>query len=129
MNEDIVRYRISRAKDCYTSAKCLYLDGLLEDSADRSYFAMYHAIRAVLALGQAEFKEHRDVIVKFIESYIDTGIFNKETAKTIQKAYAVWHDCNYLDGYSADREKVKELYQDALELISLVENYIDGWKK
>ena len=61
----LAAYRLSKAEDCYLAAKHLYENGLLTDSANRSYYAIFHAVRSVLALDGVDFKKHSGVISYF----------------------------------------------------------------
>ena len=36
------QYRLSKAEECYIAAKCLLDDDLYTDSANRSYYAIFH---------------------------------------------------------------------------------------
>ena len=63
-------YRLEKAEDCYLAAQKLLESGLLRDSANRSYYAIFHAVRAVLALDQVDFKKHSAVISYFQQYYI-----------------------------------------------------------
>lgn len=59
------QYRLKKSRLCVIAAKNNLFDGDYENSANRSYYAISHAIRALLALDSLDFKKHSAVIAKF----------------------------------------------------------------
>ena len=47
---DLSNYRLSQAEDSIKVAKMSYDSGLYKDSINRSYYAAFYAIEAVLAM-------------------------------------------------------------------------------
>ena len=66
---DLVQYRIDIAKEKLKSAKILLDAGQYKDSIGRSYYALFSAVRAVLAKDQVDFSKHAGVIAYFQKSY------------------------------------------------------------
>ena len=62
MNNDnsvaLSKYRLEKSKECLKSAKALRDIGDYQGAANRSYYAIYHAFRSILALDGVEFKRH-----------------------------------------------------------------------
>lgn len=48
---------------------------MYDTAANRSYYAIFHAARVVLALDGQDYKKHSGVISNFQKNYIKTGIF------------------------------------------------------
>ncbi len=48
------RYRFEQARQCIESAKLLMNAGDYKGAANRSYYAIFHAMRSVLALEEVE---------------------------------------------------------------------------
>ena len=63
--DDLIKYRMSSAKEKLTSAKLLLEAGMYRDSIGRSYYAIFSAIRAVLTVRQVDFSKHAGVIAYF----------------------------------------------------------------
>ena len=66
-------YRMERAKELIDDAKQLYKSGSYKSSNNRAYYAIFHTMRAVLALEEVDFKKHSGVIQYFQREYIKTG--------------------------------------------------------
>ena len=91
---------------------------------NRAYYAIFYAIRAVLALEQKDFKRHKDVIAYFNKNYINKDIFPKSIGRKIAQAQRVREDSDYDDEYEPSYEKTEQQINTAKELIQLVEEYI-----
>lgn len=100
------------------------LDGDYATSANRSYYAIFHAIRAVLALDGLDFKKHSAVIAKFREFYIKPGYFDVRFSRIIGEAFDLRGDCDYEDFYVVTKQAVDEQLNQAAEFISEVERFI-----
>ena len=48
--KDLCKYRIEKARECIKSAEALKLCGDYAFAVNRSYYAIFHSIRAVMAL-------------------------------------------------------------------------------
>lgn len=82
--DDLIKYRLSSAKEKLTSAKLLLEAGLYKDSVGRSYYAIFSAIRAVLAIRQVDFSKHAGVIAYFQKEFIKTEIFDRKYSRYLQ---------------------------------------------
>ena len=75
--DDLVKYRLESAQEKLESAKILLDAGQLKDSVGRSYYAIFTAVRAVLAKDAVDFSKHAGVISYFQREYIKTEVFEK----------------------------------------------------
>ena len=84
INKDIElsKYRYSLAKQTYNNAKMCFDNGFYRDCINRSYYAVFYAIRAVLALESIDFKRHKDVAAYFNKEFVAGG--NGETSGSIE---------------------------------------------
>ncbi len=53
---------------------------------NRAYYAIYHAVSAVLALDGKSYKRHKDTLANFNKDYIKTEIFSKNFGRKIAQA-------------------------------------------
>lgn len=89
---DLSKYRLSQTKQCIKSAKLLAENDDYKGAANRSYYAIFHAMRSVLALEQIDFSKHSGVSAYFRKEYIKTGIFDIELSDIIKEAFDVRSD-------------------------------------
>lgn len=76
--DSLTKYRLDNALEKMESAKLLLDAGKYKDSIGRSYYAIFTAVRAVLANDKIDFSKHAGVIAYFQKEYIKTGVFEKK---------------------------------------------------
>ena len=127
--EGLALYRLERAKETLKSAKILFEEVKDYTSANnRAYYAIFYAIRAVLALEETDFKRHKDVIAYFNQKYIKTEIFSRKLGSKIAQAQKVREDSDYDDKYQISYEKTEQQINTAEEVIKEVEKFIKNIK-
>ncbi|MBD5454461.1 MAG: HEPN domain-containing protein, partial [Lachnospiraceae bacterium] len=75
------QYRMERAKEDIVTAKVNIDNGLYKGAVNRSYYAIFHAIRAVNVLDGFDASKHSAVIAHFNQFHVHTGDFEKFTYK------------------------------------------------
>ncbi len=124
--ESLARYRLNKSKETLNTAEIIFKEVKDYTSANnRAYYAIFYAIRAVLALEQIDFKRHKDVIAYFNKNYISKDIFPKNIGRKIAQAQRIREDSDYDDEYEPSYEKTEQQINTAKELISEVENYLN----
>ena len=122
--DDLVQYRLSSAKERLESARLLLDAGQYKDSIGRSYYAIFTAVRAVLARDQVDFSKHAGVIAYFQREYIKSAIFDIKYSKILQRAFQIRNNCDYDDFFIVSKEDATELYKNADEKVQAIETYI-----
>ena len=122
--DDLIHYRLSSAREKLTSAKLLLEAGLYKDSVGRSYYAIFSAIRAILAVRQVDFSKHAGVIAYFQKEFIKTGIFDKKYSKYLQQAFQIRNSCDYDDFFIVSKQDAEEQYERATEILTMIEEYM-----
>ncbi len=105
---DYAKYRIEKARKCLETAKNEIQRGDYETATNRSYYAMFHAVRSVLAMDEVDFKRHSGVIGYFRKEYVKTGIFPMEMSDMIGDAFEARSGSDYDDFYAISKERVDE---------------------
>lgn len=94
---DLSKYRFQSAKEDLETAQMLMNDGRFKASVNRSYYAIFHGLRAVTALAEFDSSKHSGVISFFNRTYVKTGIFDKSISKLIDTAYRLREKADYLE--------------------------------
>ena len=74
---DLSKYRLERAKDDLKTARDNYNEGSYRASVNRSYYAIFHSLRAITALDQFDSGKHSGIIAYVNQHYVKKGIFDK----------------------------------------------------
>ena len=107
------------------AAKATAKQGFYDVSANRSYYAIFHAARAVLALTGQDFRKHSGVIAFFRKEYVKTGIFETKLSDIIQDAFEIRTDCDYEDFYVVSKEDVEQQIHNAEFFFFFIEEYLN----
>lgn len=122
------KYRLERAKQDLSDAEFSYKDRRYLNANNRAYYAIFHAIKAVLATERIDFKKHKDVLAYFNQHYVKTEIFPRMISKKISQANKVREDSDYDDEFIPTDEETKIQINTAKEIIDLVEKYLNTVK-
>lgn len=118
--------RYDHAEECFEAAKNLVLSGQYKSAANRLYYAVFHAMRAVLAFDGIDMKHHSGIISEFRKRYIKTGVFSKSLSNTISIAFDMRTGSDYDDHYIIVKSEVDELLADAETFLKEIMEYIDS---
>lgn len=123
--DNLVLHRLSSAAEKLESAEILLKAGKYKDSIGRSYYAIFSAVRAILAKDKVDFSKHTGVIGFFQKEYIKTEIFDKKFSKYIQSAFQIRNSCDYDDFFIVSKQDAEEQYRQAMEFLEVVKNYLN----
>ena len=123
--KDLSNYRLEQAKENLEEAIALLDINKFKGASNRAYYSIFHAIKAILALEETDFKKHSSVIAYFNKNYINTEIFPKELGKRVSTARFFREKSDYVDFYIVTREECEEQIKTAKDLIKLVEIYLN----
>lgn len=123
---DLMKYRMEMARERLNSSKVLLDAGSYKDSISRSYYAMFTAIRALLAMDGQDFSKHAGVISFFQKEYVKSGNFDKKYSKYISQAFQIRNNSDYADFFLVSLQDTKEQYERAVEFLDVVEAFIEA---
>ncbi len=120
----LCRYRLEKAAEFLADAeKTLELE-MYDTAANRSYYAIFHAVRALFALDGKDFKKHSGVIAFFQMDYIKTGVFAKRMSDIIKSAFSLRTDSDYEDFFIISHEEVRRQVAEAAEFYENISEYL-----
>ena len=120
----LASYRLEKAMSLLRDAQLLFNAGQLASANNRAYYALFHGIRAVLALQQKDFKKHSAAIAAFNQDYIHTGLFDRAYITVINHASIIRNHSDYDDFYICSQEETAELLQDVAKFLVAVSAYL-----
>lgn len=122
--KEISKYRFSKAISDLYSAKENFLNDNLATSINRSYYSMFHAARALLALEMLESKKHTGLVHLFNEKFITSGKIDRKYFTYLATALNVRMQTDYHDFYVITRNDAEIQLENAEEFLKMVENYL-----
>lgn len=121
----LCRYRLERAKEDLLAAETGHQAGFYKAAINRSYYAIFHAIRAVNVLDNFDASKHSSVIAHFNQFYVHTGEFERDVYKIIDSAYRIREKCDYSDFFIASKADSENQLKHAHDFVSVVEAYLN----
>jgi uncharacterized protein (UPF0332 family) len=119
------RYRLEKAKEDLNNARVNLDNGFVKGSINRSYYAIFHATRAILALDFFDSRKHSGTIATFQKNYIKTGKFDKKYSDIIEDAFDIRNKSDYDDFYIISVEDAKEQLFSAKIFVKAVEEFLN----
>ena len=116
--------RLEHADECISAAKSLIASENYKSAANRAYYTVFHAMRAVLAFDKIDMKHHSGIIAEFRRLYIKTGIFDAELSKIISVLSDSRNDSDYDDFFIVSKEEVAEQIKDAELFLEKIKEYV-----
>jgi len=119
-NENIkalVEYRLEQAEESLKAAELLLRAGMPRPSVSRTYYAMFYAVLALLAVRKKESSRHGGVISLFDKEYVKPGIFPKEFSKWLHDAFNLRQRSDYTVQYIPSSEEAENLLMQARSFV------------
>ena len=121
---DLSEYRLSKSKKDLSAAEILFNSNHYAQSLNRSYYAIFHAVRSLLAFDKFDSKRHSGIISYFINNYVRSKKLDEKYSQMLTKAQRLRLDSDYDDLYVADKETTEGQLANAKEFIAFIEKYI-----
>ncbi len=121
---NLSKTRLENAKERIAFADEIMKIGDYKTVANRSYYAVFSAMRAVLALDGFDSKKHSGIIAEFRKNYLKTEILPKELSPIIDGLVEVRQGSDYDDFYVISKEDVAEQLENSKRFIVAVEEFL-----
>ncbi|MCX6157966.1 MAG: HEPN domain-containing protein [Ignavibacteriota bacterium] len=118
------KYRLEKSKNDLKVAIANYESNFYSQSLNRSYYSIFHAVRALLAFDKFDSKKHTGIISFFQLNYVKTNRFDLTFSKILINAEKVRVESDYNDFYVASKEETLNQIENAKLFIEGIEKYI-----
>lgn len=119
-------HRLETSSEKVKASGILLQNGMYKDSIGRSYYAIFSATRALLALDCVDFSKHAGVIAYFQKNYVKEGLFEKKYSKIIQTAFQIRNRSDYDDYFIVSKDEAQEQLNFAQDFLEAVKKYINS---
>ena len=121
---ELSKYRMERANEMLSASEDNLRVNQLRTSLNRSYYAVFHAMRAVNCLDGFDSSKHSGVISYFTKNYLKEEKLDKSLSQIIKDTSYLREKADYDDFYIASRKEAERQVEDAESLIIKAEKYI-----
>ncbi len=121
---EISQLQLERATTILKSIPVLIDIGDYYSAVNRSYYAAFHAIKALEALDNYDSKKHSGLMNHFRSEYIKTGKFDVRYSDILKSLSEYRQDSDYDIFASITLEIAQEQYSFATEFVNAVIEYL-----
>ncbi|MCI5141419.1 MAG: HEPN domain-containing protein [Candidatus Electrothrix sp. ATG1] len=118
---NLSEYRLNKAKELGEEAKLLFENKRYDGCVNRSYYAIFSAVRSILALVELDSRKHSGVIGYFDRYFVKTGLFDKEFSKIVHNSFNVRQASDYQDFYIISADQAETQLEGCIKFITEVE--------
>lgn len=120
----VIKAILSKAHEKLKTAKIDFDNERYNDSVSRSYYAVYHAISAVLLSKGLHFSSHAQTIGAFNREFIKTKQFPASFTKTIRKLFKERQTGDYDFESHIDTDVAQEDLNHAENILKVCEEFL-----
>jgi len=122
--DELVRYRLQRAKDTLEDARILADNRRWNSAINRLYYASYYAVTALLLDADLNPSTHNGAKSNFTEHFIKTNRIDKEYGKIYSQLFTWRQKGDYDDLFDFSEDKVMPYFNPVADLIKIIEGYL-----
>ena len=121
----IVSREIEKAERTFDDVLFCARENKWEAAANRLYYALFHAMSALLVSDGHRVKSHRGVLAMFGEHYVRPELFSKKDGALLSDLVIMRDNADYNCFFEADEEKLKPYLEPTRLLIEKIKQYIN----
>ena len=122
--KELAKYRMERAKEMLIASEENLNIEQYRTSLNRSYYAIFHAMRAVNILEGYDSSKHSGVIAYFTQTFLKTERLDRGLSKIIKEASYLREKSDYDDFYIASRDEAKNQLENAESFLKKISEYL-----
>lgn len=122
--EELIQYRISRAHETLSESLAMYNAEFYNGSVNRTYYACYYAVSALLLKHKIITQSHKGVRQQFGQQFVQKGIISKEMGRYFSDLFDRRHASDYDDFITCDKATAELLLTKANEFIEVIEDIL-----
>ena len=120
----IVTLELEKADKIWSQLGVQVQAQLWDMAANRLYYALFHAVSALLIHDHHEVGTHRGAVNKFSLYYVKQGIFTKADGRLYSRLQGLREDGDYNCSFDVEQGEVEEKIEPTRQLIDKIKHYI-----
>jgi uncharacterized protein (UPF0332 family) len=122
-----LRAMLAKAGEKLEAAERELQAGFPGEAASRSYYAVFHAMAAVLATRELSFSSHTQTIGAFNREFVKSGVFPSGTTRLLQSLFEDRQIADYDWVNAVDKETAGTDVNNAKELVESCRTYVEKY--
>lgn len=122
---ELSKLRLENAKKLLETSQTLIDTEDYKSSANRSYYAIFNAMRACLALHNIDYKRHSGVMSDFRLHFIKTQKMKTELSDIITALFEIRNQSDYNDFYAISKEDTVKQLANAVLFVGETEAFLE----
>ncbi len=122
--KELMQYRMEHSKEMLVAAEENLKVKQYGTSLNRSYYAVFHAMRAVNILDGFDSSKHSGVIAYFNKAFLKEEKLDKNLSRIIKDTSYLREKSDYDDFYLASRQDAEMQLENARKFVEAVGKYL-----
>ena len=118
--------RLDKAFQMLNAARIMLQYEDYATACNRLYYAVFHAMRAVLVLDEIDEHSHSHLIAEFRKRYLKTNVLDRSLSDTIGSSFQIRNESDYEDDWIIPKADVIEQEQKVSEFLAVIERYVES---
>jgi len=121
----LIAYRLQQAEETMQTARLLLRNSHdMPSIANRTYYACFYGLLALLVDKEIGTSKHYGVISAFDREFVRAGLFAKEDSKTVHEAFDIRQEYDYQEFVSYDAATIEHLLDRVEALIRKIKAFL-----
>jgi uncharacterized protein (UPF0332 family) len=121
----LVALELKKARETYEDISILLNANRLNGAANRMYYAVFHAVCALLINDGHQVNTHKGSHALFSLNYIKTGVLPKEYGLLYNQLQTMREESDYNCAYDVDIDELQQRLESAKSFIDNIEKLIN----
>ena len=121
----LVSLELKKAHEAYEDIGILIAANRLNGAANRMYYAVFHAVCALLINDGHQVNTHKGSHAMFSQHYIKTGILPREYGLLYNQLQTMREESDYNCAYDVEMEELEQRLEPAKRLIKDIEKIVN----
>ena len=122
--QNMVSLELEKADSTFAEHEGLTEKGYWNTLANRLYYALFHAVSALLINDSREVGSHRGAAIRFHQYYIRTGVFTEDEGSFYSQMETLREKSDYNCFFKVSEADVKSRIEPTRQLIEKIKRYI-----
>ena len=118
----LVSYRFEQVDESLDAARILLEQNLTRSSVNRSYYAMFYAVLALLVTRKQETSKHSGAISLFDKEFVKTGMFKIEFSRWLHDAFDLRQRSDYVAQVQVSKGEASQMLAQAKAFVAGVKS-------